>query len=106
MKQRLLDYLVCPTSGEGLELKIHSREGDEIIEGSLVSVEGNRYRIHNGIPRFVSSEEYTDTFGFQWNRHARIYFDNKDKHRIYSTEAQLQRKLGLTPGNVKNKKVL
>ena len=104
MKKRLIDYLVCPSRVAGLQMEISSCEGDEIIEGSLVSAEGNRYPIRDGIPRFVSSEEYTDTFGFQWNRHSRIYFDNKDKHRIFSTQAQLERKLSLTPENTETKK--
>ena len=106
MKLRLLEYLVCPVSGEKLKLEVLKRDGEEILEGMLHSPHGQKYPILNGIPRFVSSEEYTDTFGFQWNRHARIYFDGKDKHRIYSTQAQLERKLGLSAGNVNGKTVL
>lgn len=106
MKSHLLEYLVCPASGNKLEMKIYKREGDEIIEGLLVSSEGKQYPIDNGIPRFVSSEDYTDKFGFEWNRHARIYFDHKDKYRVYSTYAQLKRKLGFSPDNIKGKTVL
>jgi SAM-dependent methyltransferase len=106
MKQCLLDYLVCPASCKQLQLNIHKRDGEEIIEGVLVSPEGMQYPIRNGIPRFVSSEEYTNTFGFQWNRHARIYFDNKDKYRNYSTYAQIEQKLGLSPDKINGKTVL
>jgi SAM-dependent methyltransferase/uncharacterized protein YbaR (Trm112 family) len=106
MKTSLLDYLVCPVSGSKLELEISERDGDEILEGSLVSTSGQRYPIRRGIPRFVSSEIYTNTFGFQWNRHARIYFDNKDRFRIYSTQDQLQQKLGLSSDKVKGCLVL
>src|SRR5881397_3846779 len=105
MKQRLLEYLVCPASRRPLELKISKREGDDVLEGVLESSAG-QYPIRNGIPRFVSTEEYTGTFGFQWNRHSRIYFDSKDKYRLYSTEAQLERKLGITPENTIGKVVL
>jgi len=101
-----LKTLVCPQSGSDLELDVSKWQDDEIVEGALISPEGKRYPIHNGIPRFVSSEEYTDTFGFQWNRHARIYFDNKDEYRIYSTRDQLRQKLGLFQEKVTAKTVL
>ena len=106
MKTHLLQYLVCPTRGTKFELEISERDGDEILEGSLVSPFGERYPVRDGIPRFVSSEKYTDTFGFQWNRHARIYCDGKDKHRIYSSSDQLERRLDLSLEKVRDKTVL
>jgi len=106
MKKQLLEYLVCPTSGNKVELDISEQDGDEILEGSLVSPFGERYPVCGGIPRFISSEKYTETFGFQWNKHTRIYFDGKDKHRIYSSSNQLERKLGLSLEKVRDKKVL
>src|SRR5438876_804968 len=106
MKQHLLEYLVCPASCNKLELEIFERDGEEILEGVLLSPLGQRYPIRGGIPRFVSSEAYTDTFGFEWNRHARIYFDGKDRYRIHSTYSQLERKLGLSPEKVKDRLVL
>ena len=106
MKQRLSEYLICPASGSRLKLEVFRRDGEEIVEGLLVPSEGTPYPIRNGVPRFVSSEEYTNTFGFQWNRHARIYFDNKDKNRISSTCEQLERKLGMSPDIVNGKAVL
>jgi uncharacterized protein YbaR (Trm112 family) len=56
MKQRLLEYLVCPTSGKKLELEIGEQDGDEILEGVLRSPLGQQYLIRGGIPRFVPSE--------------------------------------------------
>jgi SAM-dependent methyltransferase len=106
MKERLVEYLVCPRSGKPLELRINKRDQEEILEGLLVSPDGTEYPIRRGIPRFVSSEEYTDTFGFQWNKHSRIYFDNKDQHRVCSTYDQLQTKLGLSSQKVKDQTVL
>lgn len=106
MKPRLLEYLVCPISGNKLELETFERDGNEILEGSLLSPSGQRYPICGGIPRFVSSEAYATTFGFEWNRHARIYFDDKDKYRVYSTYSELQRKLHLSPAKVKDRIIL
>ena len=106
MKHRLLEYLVCPTSGSQLRLEGSRCDGDEIIEGLLISLEGRQYPVRNGVPRFVSSEEYTNTFGFQWNMHGRIYFDDKDKYRVTSTYTQLRQKLGLSPEMISGKTVL
>src|SRR6266568_8540700 len=106
MKQHLLEYLVCPVSGNRLELEILEKDGEEILEGLLLSPLGSRYMIRSGIPRFVPSETYTTTFGFEWNRHAGIYFDGKDKHRIHSTHSQLSRKLGLSLEKIRDRLVL
>lgn len=106
MKERLLHYLVCPDSREKLRLKIQEREGEEIIRGSLVSPAGKEYPIDNGIPRFVSTEKYTGMFGFEWNRHSRVYLDNKDRFRRYPISSHLTSKLGLSPDSVKDRIVL
>jgi SAM-dependent methyltransferase len=106
MKTCLLEYLVCPTSGNKVELEISEWDGDEILEGSLVSPSGERYPIRRGIPRFVSSEKYTDTFGFQWNKHARIYFDGTYKYRTRSIYEQLGQTLGLSQEKIRDKTVL
>lgn len=99
-------YLVCPISGDRLELEIKKREGKEITEGILSTPDGRQYPIREGIPWFVPHEEYSETFGFQWNRHSRIYFDNKDRQRNISIYRQLERKLGLVPENVRGRMVL
>jgi SAM-dependent methyltransferase len=106
MKIRLLEYLTCPTSGSQLKLEISKRDGEDIVEGSLISSEGLSYPIYNGVPRFVSSQNYVETFGFQWSRHARIYFDGKDNYRVKSTSTQLQQKSGLSPQTVTGRSVL
>jgi SAM-dependent methyltransferase len=106
MKHSLLDYLVCPESRTRLELEIFRLDGEEIMEGVLRSPLGKTYPITGGIPRFVSSEAYTSSFGYEWNRHSRIYFDGKDKYRIYSTHSQLARKVDLSAEKVRDAVVL
>ena len=103
MKERLVEYLICPQSGKRLKLRVNKYDQDEILEGLLISPDGVEYPICRGIPRFVSSEEYTKTFGFQWNRHARIYFDDKDQRRVYSTYYQLQQNWPCHPTRPKMK---
>jgi SAM-dependent methyltransferase len=106
MKTYLLERLFCPISGNKVKLEISKQDGDEILEGSLVSPSGERYPIRGGIPRFVSSEKYTGTFGFQWKKHTRIYFDGKDKYRTRSIHKQLEQTLGLSLEKVRDKTIL
>jgi SAM-dependent methyltransferase len=37
---------------------------------------GTSYPIVHGLPRFVPSSNYAESFGFQWNRHARTQLDS------------------------------
>ena len=106
MKLHLLDSLRCPQSGTPLALEVASRDGDEILEGTLVSAAGQRYAITRGVPRFVPSERYASNFGFEWNTHSRIYLDGKDRYRVRSTPSQLTHKLGLTADSVGGARVL
>lgn len=77
MKRSLLRYLVCPQTGEPLELQVREEQNDQIKEGQLVSSgSGHTYPIHNYVPRFVTAEEYTSTFSMQRQyvkRHFRHY---------------------------------
>ena len=49
--------LICPKSKTALK-----RSAD-----MLVSNEGNKYPIKNGVPRFVDEDNYSNSFGEQWN---------------------------------------
>lgn len=63
MKNWLLPLLICPKSGEALQLSDAAYSGDDIISGWLISHEGGvRYPIVNGIPRFVP-DHYAKGFG-------------------------------------------
>jgi SAM-dependent methyltransferase len=106
MKLHLLASLRCPQTGARLAIEVSSRDGDEILEGTLVSPAGQRYAITRGVPRFVASERYAANFGFEWNTHSRIYLDGKDRYRLRSTQAQLKHKLGLSEGAVRGARVL
>lgn len=70
MRLKLLEVLACPKCL--CELSYAATETDmdgEIIAGSLKCAQcANAYPIENGIPRFVGKENYTSSFGYQWNR--------------------------------------
>ena len=77
MNKSYIDLFKCPNSGENLTLEILKESEDQVIEGSLKS-SNYSYPITNGIPRFVEDEGYSDNFGWQWNKWARIQFEDEN----------------------------
>ena len=78
MKRELLEKLRCPKTGKSLRLEnLESAAGADSIENGWLVVDdsGQRYQILNGIPRFVSKENYADNFGMQWNYFRQIQLD-------------------------------
>lgn len=79
MKPELVATLSCPACRGILSL---SEAGPiingEIAEGALVCG-GCRasYPVIDSIPRFVSVQHYTESFGFQWNQHAVTQLDSQ-----------------------------
>jgi SAM-dependent methyltransferase len=77
MKLELLERLSCPKTGKRLTLESSTPTAGEIENGWLVSGDGqHRYPIRDGIPRFVPVSNYAESFGFQWNLHARTQLDS------------------------------
>jgi SAM-dependent methyltransferase len=46
--------------------------------------EGNSFRIVNNVPRFVPEDNYTSSFGFQWNRFQKTQIDRESKNSDFS----------------------
>ncbi len=67
---KLLEVLACPKCLCELSCAATETDADgQIIVGSLRCAQcANAYPIENGIPRFVGKENYTSSFGYQWNR--------------------------------------
>jgi SAM-dependent methyltransferase len=72
---------VCPVSGETL------RNADGMLVGLT-----RRYLIVDGIPRFVSSDNYAQSFGLQWKEHALTQLDSRTGTSI--SRQRLERCLG------------
>jgi ubiquinone/menaquinone biosynthesis C-methylase UbiE/uncharacterized protein YbaR (Trm112 family) len=67
MKDSLLELLRCPRSGGRLHLEAPRREGDEVMDGFVVSASGERYPIENGVPNLVVGlDEKTHRTGEQF----------------------------------------
>ncbi len=78
MQRRFLKLLRCPECRA--ELRLDSvAEGDEraIVVGQLACTAcAGSYPIRHRIPRFVPETDYVDSFGWQWNRFAKLQRDS------------------------------
>lgn len=77
MRKKHLHFLCDPITKEELTIINPIFDGEEIISGKLCSP-SNSYKIVNGIPRFVEENNYSNNFGYQWNRWARIQFEDQN----------------------------
>jgi len=57
-----------------------------------IDEKGNRFPIVNNVPRFVSNDNYTASFGFQWNKFQQTQIDRQNDQLNFSKE----RLLGVT----------
>lgn len=79
MYEEYLNLLACPSCGGDIKLKeAEKKNKGRIKSGQLVCEACDiLYPIENFIPRFVSSDNYADNFGFQWNLYAEAQYDSK-----------------------------
>lgn len=74
MKEKLVEYLVCPACEGALDLSVTHREDREIMEGALgCTACSASFPIASGVPRFANLEEVESDkrataagFGWQW----------------------------------------
>lgn len=76
MKKSLLVFLICPGCHQQLKLEDEETEQGEIISGFLECGCGQKYKIINGIPRFVKNDEYVASFSFEWHIHGKTQLDS------------------------------
>ena len=74
-----IEHLRCPDCrGMLLWQEAAVRAGTRILEGELACAPcRRRVPVRGGIPRFVSSDNYAQSFGFEWLRHARTQYDQQ-----------------------------
>ncbi len=77
MKPQSAQELVCPECTVSVHLESERvDDGGHLRDGTLVcSACARRYPILQYIPRFVPAHNYCDSFGLEWNRHARTQLD-------------------------------
>jgi SAM-dependent methyltransferase len=82
MKDAAIEILVCPSCKERLSLRVASRLGKEIVEGSLTcSGCATTYAVRGGVPRFVREGAYAQSFGSQWNWFRTVQLDSPNATR-------------------------
>ena len=80
MDVRFLELLCDPITKEDLRIESIEKLGDNVITGFLLS-ESHKYPIIRGVPRFNledSSEVYTKSFGYQWNKWPYVQFEGEN----------------------------
>lgn len=77
MKADATRFFVCPLCRG--ELRVHSYDSGEIMEGRLDCACGQSYAVRRGVPRFLSREDYTPTFGRPWSRWTRARHDSLNR---------------------------
>lgn len=76
MHPKFLPLLCCPESRRPLRLESAETRADGcVMTGRLVTEDGRAYPVVRGIPRFVESERYSASFGYEWTRWPRVQFD-------------------------------
>jgi SAM-dependent methyltransferase len=90
----VLALLRCPGCGAPL-----NRQG----EGYACPGCKRAFPQERGVTRFVTPENYADSFGFQWQRYARTQLDDASSAE---SDKDFSRKTGLTPEDLKGKLVL
>lgn len=77
MKEAHIQHLVCPHCHEQLTLKAEEKVGERVKTGSLLCPSCQKqYPIRNFIPRFVPSENYASSFGYQWKKLGHLQYDS------------------------------
>src|SRR6266700_2007606 len=61
------------------------------------------FPVVRGVPRFVDAHTYADSFGFQWQRYARTWMDEANRH---DAELNFRKQTGFTPEELCGKLVL
>jgi ubiquinone/menaquinone biosynthesis C-methylase UbiE/uncharacterized protein YbaR (Trm112 family) len=74
--------VICPICGKNFVLKTLKRSNQEISEGFLICTNRHKFRIKNGIPRFVVDKEKNfvkteDAFSSKWKKYNKYYHDKK-----------------------------
>lgn len=96
MYRHFLNILACPFDQSSFSL----RSGQLICRKN-----GHVFPVKKGIPRFVSNENYTASFGFEWQKWSRVQFEtrNSDPAMKGYTRKFFQQITTLTPKDVRGK---
>jgi SAM-dependent methyltransferase len=101
VNRTLLSWLRCPACSATLTL---DTSAEDVAEGRLICLNAHAYRIVRGIPRFVSSDAYTESFSYEWDRFRRTQLDSQTGRT--DTRDRLQASLNFPLEELEGKLVL
>jgi|LakMenEpi03Aug12_release.lakeMendotaPanAssembly.Ray.scaffolds.fasta_scaffold260996_2 2-polyprenyl-3-methyl-5-hydroxy-6-metoxy-1,4-benzoquinol methylase len=106
MKYQNLEILRCPSTKSKLELISPILDKFGYIKEGLLQNQNKtkQYYIKNYIPRFVSSNNYADNFGMQWNKFSHTQLDSFSGLPI--SENRFYLATNWNPENLKDKWIL
>ena len=95
----LMDLLVCPACQGSLALD-GARDAEAEIESGTLRCQAcaGRYPIVRFVPRFVPADNYSSSFGLQWNRFRRTQLDSATRQPI--TARRFFDQSGWTPSDL------
>jgi 2-polyprenyl-3-methyl-5-hydroxy-6-metoxy-1,4-benzoquinol methylase len=84
MRTKLLQILACPKCKGKLSCEPTNVGADGEVETGALGCAGcgASYEISNGIPRFIESDNYASSFGYQWNRFKAEQIDSTNGTRL------------------------
>jgi len=107
---KFTEILCCPVTGNELELTTNELFANGMVcTGILATKDGTaHYPIINGIPRFVSKEFYSSSFGFEWRKWPRVQFESENVGRPMEghTTRMFKSITRLSEGDVRGKTIV
>ena len=106
MRPSLLQRLVCPHCQGSLSCQATTvADNQDVVAGKLRCRDCQRaYPVTRGIPRFVPSENYASSFGYQWNRFRQEQIDSTNGTQL--SERRLRTETAWEPAWLKGKWIL
>jgi SAM-dependent methyltransferase len=89
----------CPQCGRDLS-RAKAGSGSE----ELTCSKGHRFPVIGGVPRFVDSEAYAESFGIEWKRFPRTQLDSYNGTKVSYT--RFKQLTGIDPADLRGKRVL
>ena len=89
MNRKFSNEFISSKNYKKYSLSIEQEVNGNVKEGKLYNPEtGEVVNIVNYIPRFVTSEDYTDTFGYHWNIFRKTQIDSVQKNKLTEKDSE------------------
>ncbi len=103
MRRRFLDLLACPDCRGAIALaEVSVEDSDDVVEGRLACEACARhFPIRRRVAVFVDESKYAESFGWQWQRYARLQRDSYNGTTI--VRDTILKRSGWTPEHLAGK---